>query len=523
MAGILNFLGLDDAPQGGILATSQPSWQSKLGMFSAGLSDAGSALNGRDTNNVGQFQSMLRQQQLRDAYTKAATSTDPAARQKAYSAILAAGGDPTALQHAQAQTALPQLLSNLQPSMGFTDNPIGVTPAVNAAGAGVDAARAAALQTNAAPAMSMQPATFSGALQRTGSPELTSELALPMIQAQMAAQLKGPDNTPHEGINPATHLPGQYVLKNGVPQWLDVGVPTKAPTTRNVRIGTQEVTQEFDPISGAWNEVARGAAFKPEKAVEAPDPKAIDLGVQYFLQYGKLPPTARSPALQAGIMAAASDRLSAQGKTMADVIQTAQTNTAAGQTLTAFDKGKQGDTVRSLNVSVQHLDTLRELGAALKNGDINLINAARQKFAEAFGVAAPTNWDAAKAIVADEVAKGVIGGQTAQSDRETLAATLKNSRSPEQAEGAINTFQDLLGGQLRGLRQQYKSGTGRDDFNTKLFPETVNRLDPPKKAAPADPRNLPRKAAVVNSDADYNALPSGTVFTGPDGKQRRKP
>lgn len=29
--------------------------------------------------------------------------------------------------------------------------------------------------------------------------------------------------------------------------------------------------------------------------------------------------------------------------------------------------------------------------------------------------------------------------------------------------------------------------------------------------------------AKIASDADYNALPSGTVFTGPDGKQRRKP
>jgi hypothetical protein len=153
---------------------------------------------------------------------------------------------------------------------------------------------------------------------------------------------------------------------------------------------------------------------------------------------------------------------------------------------------------------VQHLDTLRDLGKALKNGDINVINAARQRFAEAFGGAAPTNWDAAKAIVADEVAKGVIGGQTAQSDRETLAATLKNSRSPEQAEGAINTFQDLLGGQLRGLRQQYKSSTGRDDFNSKLFdfnsklfPETVRRLDPPKPPTTASLPRLPAPAAKV--------------------------
>lgn len=511
MAGILDFYN----PQGtGGILSPQPQmapWQQPVGLFGAALRDAGAYLSGHpaDANSIQSYGQQINaynaRQQAQQA-VQAAQSSDPGTRQQGYAAMVALGLDPSGIQKMQSQAALPQLLQNLQPSPGFNDNPVGVTPAVNAQGPGVDAARAAALQTNAGPAMSMQDATLPGALQRTGVPELTSELALPMIQAQMAAQLKGPDSTPHEGINPATGRPGQYLLKNGVPQWLDVGVAPKAPTTRNVRIGTTEVTQEFDPMTGSWKEVARGAAFKPEKPLEPPDPKAVDLGVQYFLQYGKLPPTARSPALQAGIMAAASDRLSAQGKTMEDVVHTAQTNQAAGQTVTAFDKGKQGDTVRSLNVSVQHLDTLRQLGQALKNGDINLINAARQKFSEAFGVAAPTNWDAAKAIVADEVAKGVIGGQTAQSDRETLAATLKNSRSPEQAEGAINTFQDLLGGQLRGLRQQYKSSTGRDDFNNKLFPETVNRLDPPKKAqAPGLPQILPQKpsggwgkATVVN-------------------------
>jgi hypothetical protein len=33
----------------------------------------------------------------------------------------------------------------------------------------------------------------------------------------------------------------------------------------------------------------------------------------------------------------------------------------------------------------------------------------------------------------------------------------------------------------------------------------------------------PEGDAVVNSDAEYDALPSGTVFTGPDGIKRRKP
>lgn len=140
-----------------------------------------------------------------------------------------------------------------------------------------------------------------------------------------------------------------------------------------------------------------------------------------------------------------------------------------------FGTGKQGDIARSLNVSVSHLQSLRDLGAALDNGDVKLVNAAKQRFAEEFGVPAPTNFDAAKSIVADEVAKGVIGGASAQSDRETLAASLRKSGSPATINGAIDTFQGLLGGQLKGLRDQYKRTTGSTDFDDEFLSDTTRK------------------------------------------------
>lgn len=143
-----------------------------------------------------------------------------------------------------------------------------------------------------------------------------------------------------------------------------------------------------------------------------------------------------------------------------------------------FGTGPQGNIVRSLNVSVSHLETLRELGKALENGDVKAINAAKQRFSEEFSVPAPTNFDTAKSIVADEVAKGVIGGNTAQADRETLAASLRRSGGPAVIDGAINTFQKLLGGQLKGLRQQYERTTDNKDFDENfLSPETRQALE----------------------------------------------
>jgi hypothetical protein len=182
--------------------------------------------------------------------------------------------------------------------------------------------------------------------------------------------------------------------------------------------------------------------------------------------------------------------------------------TAAGK---AFATGKQGDTIRSLNVSVSHLQTLRELGHALENGDVTAINAAKQRFAEEFGVPAPTNFDAAKSIVADEVAKGVIGGQSAQSDRETLAASLRRSGSPQVIDGAIDTFQQLLGGQLQGLRSQYQTTTGEDNFNDFLLPETRTALGIPDEPAQpaAEPGGAPASGGAPAGGS--HALPADAV------------
>jgi len=43
-----------------------------------------------------------------------------------------------------------------------------------------------------------------------------------------------------------------------------------APTVRTMRMGTNEVTQQYDPQSKTWNEIAKGPAFKPEEAPKAP-------------------------------------------------------------------------------------------------------------------------------------------------------------------------------------------------------------------------------------------------------------
>jgi hypothetical protein len=138
---------------------------------------------------------------------------------------------------------------------------------------------------------------------------------------------------------------------------------------------------------------------------------------------------------------------------------------------TAFTKGKQSDVVRSMNVAIDHLDTMSEAARALKNGQIPLFNDIANKFAKNTGQAAPGNFDAVKTIVGSEVAKAVAGGATALGDREEIRAEINNARSPEQLAGVIDKYQRLLAGQMNGLKTQYESGGGRR-WDDKINPHT---------------------------------------------------
>jgi hypothetical protein len=213
-------------------------------------------------------------------------------------------------------------------------------------------------------------------------------------------------------------------------------------------------------------EAERNAEEERRAQYDLSDPADLSVAKAWATYKARLPSAGRNPMQRKAALAAALKLNPEYNEAKYDQVQKAMRD---------FGTGRQGDIARSLNVSVAHLETLRELGRALQNGDVNAINAAKQSWQEAFGTAAPTNFDTAKAIVADEVAKGVIGGTTAQSDRQTLAESLLRSRSPDQINGAIDTFQDLLGGQLGGLRDQHKRTTTLDNFDEEFLSDRTRK------------------------------------------------
>ncbi len=182
-----------------------------------------------------------------------------------------------------------------------------------------------------------------------------------------------------------------------------------------------------------------------------------------------------------------------------------------------FSSGPQGDTIRSMNVAIDHLATLHEYADALKNGDVRVINSIGNKFKEQFGYDAPTNFDAVKSIVGAEVSKAIVGSKGALADREEIRTTLNRAGSPDQLVGPIAAYKKLMAGQVKGLKQQYEA-SGLKDFDKKLFPATIKELG----LGDEQPGTAASGPMKINSAAERDALKPGQQYIAPDGSVRTR-
>ena len=174
-----------------------------------------------------------------------------------------------------------------------------------------------------------------------------------------------------------------------------------------------------------------------------------------------------------------------------------------------FTTGKNGNTVRSLSVAMDHLDTLGSTVDALKNGNVRLFNELGNQVAAATGNPAPTDFNAVKQIVGDEIVKAVIGGAGALGDREEVAKVLNAANSPQQLASVVNRYKQLMGGQLKGLRKQYEASTGRKDFDEKFLFKETREITGKKQSATeiSPPANQSQIDALMEKYGNKNAKP----------------
>lgn len=142
----------------------------------------------------------------------------------------------------------------------------------------------------------------------------------------------------------------------------------------------------------------------------------------------------------------------------------AQNYNPSTSTLKSFTSGPDSKTVQALNNVTNHIAALRALAQAQGNGNVPAFNAAANWWAKQTGQPAPTNFDAAKQIIAGEIVKAIAGAGGGKGDRQTAAQTLYGAQSPAQINGALDTIQGLVGSQVHTLQQKYEQGTGRHDF-----------------------------------------------------------
>ena len=131
-------------------------------------------------------------------------------------------------------------------------------------------------------------------INATGNTDLASKAVLGDIENMFKApEIKIGNVEPHQYTS-------QSVAKfkeTGNYNDLQSIVKDVAPTVRTMRIGTNEVTQQYDPQSKTWNEIAKGPAFKPDDGSSAgyrPKPGS-KTGELEFIPGGPADPNKVSP------------------------------------------------------------------------------------------------------------------------------------------------------------------------------------------------------------------------------------
>lgn len=337
--------------------------------------------------------------------------------------------------------------------------------------------------------------------------------------------------------NPASDPQGFAAWKRGSQMGADKLVELTQPKTGTRDLGDHVESTLVDPITGKVT--VTGTAAKGQSpdnvATNATTRRGQDIGAQTAregqkttLMVAGMNPDgtpkgdveAMAQAVAAGKLAPISGFALARPRGQAIMARVMEINPsydagdylAKNQALKAFSTGKEGASLRSFNVAVDHLNTLGELADNLDNGNVQAFNKVGNYFAQQTGSAAPTNFDAVKGIVAKEVVKAIVAGGGGVGEREELAHLLDNAKSPAQLKGVIGHYLDLMDAQRAGLLDQYQRTTGRTDGDTTFAAQRHGK--PAGGAAPAAMPTTNAKGWTLHQDANGNK-----AYVSPDGKQ----
>ena len=175
---------------------------------------------------------------------------------------------------------------------------------------------------------------------------------------------------------------------------------------------------------------------------------------------------------------------------------------------------------------IHHADLYLETADALKNGSFVPGNRVYNAVATAFGKAPPTEAGLVAQFFAGETAK--VAGEQSQGEVNAILDKMKTDGSPEQMKQAGQEAatdrrgaDDSLSGEDRGrqtaepLRLQYSAPLRRKFLQRRgLDPNTMQ---------PVKQGGQQGGPPLIKTKAEFDALPSGTLYTESNGKTYRKP
>jgi hypothetical protein len=230
--------------------------------------------------------------------------------------------------------------------------------------------------------------------------------------------------------------------------------------------------------------------LEQETATGQLTPQTLDFAAETYRQTGQMPISGmgkNAAALRTQVLNRATEL--AGGMPAAEAAATVASNKqdigSRTKAVKDFSTGKQGQQVNAFNTAIDHLGTMSKLSDALQNNDVKAINTLGNTVARQTGEPAPTNFNAAKQIVTAEIIKAVVASGGGVTERQEAERNFADANSPQQLKGIIDTYKQLLGGQLNSLSLQYENTTGRKDFNTKLTPEAKNTVSKLRGETPA--------------------------------------
>ena len=236
--------------------------------------------------------------------------------------------------------------------------------------------------------------------------------------------------------------------------------------------------QRADAATKSANAAAQRAAAMG--STENLTDQDLDYAAERYRQTGVLPALGmNSSVMRTAIIHHAAQQAAAEGASGSDDVSMTQhikQRQVALNGLAQTRPGSAGGLARSASAAIAHLDTLSQLSDALQNGNIHATNWIANKYAQQTGQPAPTNFEATKKFVGDELVKFIVGSGGGVTDREEAANAISMANSPQQLKQVIATYKTLMGGQLRALNQQYSAMGLGDDLAKQLTPEAKREL-----------------------------------------------